>query len=89
MCLLTFDVMSQNRSVVVLPPSDSQGCGGVGFSALISCNNFYLASISVLALGNVKMPHTIVDQLVTASLEMEDVLVWLLQKLLKLTLMTV
>ena len=66
--LLTFDVMPQNRSVVVLPPLDSEGGGGVRLPTLVPRNHLNLPPIPVLALRDVKMPHSVVDQLVAASL---------------------
>ena len=66
--VLTFDVMPQNRSVVVLPSLDSEGGGGVCLTTLVPCDHLNLPAVSVLAFWNVKMPHTIVDQLVSASL---------------------
>ena len=66
--VLTFDVMPQNGSVVVLPSLDGEGGGGVGLPTLVPCDHLDLPPVPVLALRDVKMPHSIVDQLVSASL---------------------
>ena len=66
--VLTFDVVPQNRSVVVLPSLDSEGGGGVRLATLVPCNHLNLSAIPVLAFWDVKMPHSIIDQLVSASL---------------------
>ena len=60
--------MLQNGSVVVLPALDGQCGGGVCLAALVPCDHLDLAVVPVLALGDVQVPHTVVDQLVTASL---------------------
>ena len=76
--VLTFDVMPQNRSIVVLPSLDSEGGGGVRLPTLVPRNHLNLPPIPVLALRDVKMPHSVVDQLVSASLnEMIDFKVFL------------
>ena len=66
--VLTFDVMPQNRSVVILPSLDREGGGGVRLTALVPCDYLNLAAVPVLAFWDVKMPHSIVDQLMSASL---------------------
>ena len=66
--VLTFDVMPENRAVVIFPPLASKSCGGIGLATLVPCNHFNLSTVSVLALGDVKVPHPVIDQLVSASL---------------------
>ena len=61
--------MLENISVVILPPGDLEGGAGIGLTTLIPCNHLNFASIPVLTLGDVKMPHAIIDQLVSASLD--------------------
>ena len=68
-CLvLTFDVVLEDRSVVVLPPGHLEARVGVGLSALVPGDDLDLAAVSVLALGDVQVPHAVIDQLVAASL---------------------
>ena len=67
--MLTFDVVSEDGSVVVLPGGDLEGGGGVRLSALISSDHFNLSGVDVATLGNVKVPHAVVDQLVFAALK--------------------
>ena len=57
--VLTFDVMPQNGSVVVLPSLDGEGGGGVGLPTLVPCDHLDLPPIPVLAFRDVKMPHSI------------------------------
>ena len=61
--------MFEDRSVVVLPPVDLESGAGVGLSALVPGDDLDLAAVSVLALGDVQVPHAVVDQLVSASLK--------------------
>lgn len=68
MVLLTFDVMLEDRSVVILAPGNLESCAGVGLTTLVTSNNFNLAAISVLTLGDIQVPHAIIDQLVPAPL---------------------
>ena len=73
-CLvLTFDVVLEDRSVVVLPPVDLESGAGVGLPALVPGDHLDLASVPVLTLGDVQVPHTVVDQLVTAPLNMKNI----------------
>ena len=60
--------MFKNISVVILPPGNLEGGAGIGLTTLIPCNDLNFTPIPVLTLGDVKMPHTIIDQLVSASL---------------------
>ena len=70
--------MPQDRSVVVLASLDSEGGGGISLAALVPCDHLNLPAVPVLALRDVKMPHSVVDQLVSASLnEMIDFQVFL------------
>ena len=69
--VLTFDVVFEDGSVVVLPPGHLEACAGVGLSALVPGYHLNLAPVSVLTLGDVKMPHSIIDQLVSASLNLD------------------
>ena len=66
--VLTFDVVFEDRSVVVLPPVDLESGAGVGLSALVPGDHLNLAPVSVLTLRDVQVPHTVIDQLVAASL---------------------
>ena len=68
--LLTFDVMFEDRSVVILAPGNLESCAGVGLTTLVTSNNLNLSAISVLTLGDIQVPHAIIDQLMTASLNM-------------------
>ena len=61
--------MPQDRSVVVLASLDSEGGGGISLAALVPRDHLNLPAVPVLALRDVKMPHSIVDQLVSASLK--------------------
>ena len=65
---LTFDVVPENGSVVVLSGVDGKGGGCVGFTARVSGNDFDFATVNVATLGDVEMPHAVVNQLVFASL---------------------
>ena len=60
--------MPQNRSVVVLPSLDREGGGGIRLTALVPCDYLDFAAVPVLTFRDVKMPHSIVDQLMSASL---------------------
>ena len=64
--------MLENGTVVVLATFDSEGGGGVGLAALVPRDDLNLAVVSVLALGDVQMPHAVVDQLVSASLNLNN-----------------
>lgn len=68
MVLLTFDVMFEDRSVVILAPGNLESCAGVGLTTLVTSNNLNLSAISVLTLGDIQVPHAIIDQLVPAPL---------------------
>ena len=87
--------MLQDRSVVILPPLDSKGGGGVGLPALVPGDHLDLASIPVLALRNVQVPHSIIDEFVTASLKPKIFVLniqltkFFVEVIEKLTLMTV
>ena len=63
--------MLENRSVVILPPANLESGAGVGLATLIPRDHLDLAPVSVLTLGDVKMPHSIIDQLVSASLNLD------------------
>ena len=65
--------MLEDGAVVVPPPLAGEGGGGVGFAALVPGDHLNLATVPVLALGDVQVPHTVVDQLVTASLNEDTV----------------
>ena len=65
---LTFDVVPENGSVVVLSGIDGKGGGCVGFTARVSGDDFDFATVNVATLGDVEMPHAVVNQLVFASL---------------------
>ena len=60
--------MPENGSVVVLSGVDGKGGGCVGFTARVSGNDFDFATVNVATLGDVEMPHAVVNQLVFASL---------------------
>ena len=66
--VLTFDVVFEDRSVVVLPPGHLERGAGVGLPALVPGDHLDLASVPVLTLGYVQVPHAVIDQLVAASL---------------------
>ena len=65
--------MLEDGAVVVPPPLAGEGGGGVGLAALVPGDHLDLAAVPVLALGDVQVPHTVVDQLVTASLNEDKV----------------
>ena len=71
--VLTFDVVFEDGSVVVLPPGHLEARVGVGLSALVPGDDLDLAAVSVLALGDVQMPHAVIDQLVAASLNVGNI----------------
>ncbi len=60
--------MSEDWSVVVLSGGDLQGGGGVSLAALVPGDDLDLAGVDVTALGNVEVPHAVVDQLMFAAL---------------------
>ena len=60
--------MLQHGSVVVLASLHGEARSGVRLAALVARNHLDLAVVTVLALGNVQVPHAVVDQLVTAAL---------------------
>jgi hypothetical protein len=60
--------VSEDRSVVILPGGDLQGGGGVSLAALVPGDDLNLAGVDVAALGDVEVPHAVVDQLVFAAL---------------------
>ena len=60
--------MPEDGSVVVLPGGDLQGGGGVSLAALVPGNDLDLAGVDVTALGDVEVPHAVVDQLMFAAL---------------------
>ena len=60
--------MFEDRSVVVLPPGHLESGAGVRLPALVPSDDLDLAAVPVLALGDVQVPHSVVDELVTASL---------------------
>ena len=64
--------MFEDRSVVILPPGHLESGAGVGLPALVPGDHLDLAAVPVLALGDVQVPHAVVDQLVSASLKIED-----------------
>merc|ERR1719340_582627 len=41
-----FDVMFEDRSVVILAPGNLESCAGVGLTTLVTSNNFNLSAIS-------------------------------------------
>ena len=61
--------MPQNRSIIIFPPLDSEGGGGIRLSALVPRNHLDFTAVPVLAFGDVQMPHAVIDQLVSASLK--------------------
>ena len=65
--------MLEHRSVVVPPRGDCEGGGGVGLSALVAGDHLDLSAVRVATLGNVKVPHAVIDQLVSASLKKEEI----------------
>ena len=66
--LLTFHVVLQYRSVVIPSALHGQRRCRVALAALVPGDHFDLAVVPVLTLRDVQVPHTVVDQLVTASL---------------------
>ena len=60
--------MPEDGSVVVLTGGDLQGGGGVGLAALVPGDDLNLSGVEISALGDVEVPHAVVDQLVLASL---------------------
>ena len=66
---LTFDVVLEYGSVVVPSWRDGKSGGGVGLSALVARDHLNLAGVDVAGLGHVEVPHTVVHQLVAASLK--------------------
>ena len=60
--------MFEDRSVVVFPPGHLEGGAGVGLPALVPGDHLDLAAVPVLALGDVQVPHAVIDQLVATSL---------------------
>ena len=71
MLVLTFDVVFEDRSVVILPPGNLESGAGVGLPALVPGDHLDLPPVPVLALGDVEVPHTVVDQLVAAPLNIQ------------------
>ena len=71
--VLTFDVVFEDRSVVVLPPGHLERGAGVGLPALVPGDHLDLASVPVLTLGDVQVPHAVIDQLVAASLNVGNI----------------
>ena len=69
---LTFDVVLEDCSVVILTWVDCQSCWGICFTTGVTSNDFNFASINIPALGNIKVPHTIIYQLVFASLKLKN-----------------
>ena len=67
--VLTFDVVFEDRSVVILPPGHLESGAGVGLTTLVPGDDLNLATVPVLGLGDVEVPHAVVDQLVSASLK--------------------
>ena len=65
--------MLEDGAVVVPPPFAGEGGGGVGLAALVPGDHLNLAAVPVLALGDVQVPHAVVDQLVAASLSEDKV----------------
>ncbi len=59
---------SKKGFVRLTPGRDLQGGGGVGLAALVPGDDLDLSGVDVAALGNVEVPHAVVDQLVLASL---------------------
>ena len=70
--VLTFDVMPQNRSIIIFPPLDSEGGGGIRLAALVPRNHLDFAAVPVLAFRDVQVPHAVIDQLVSASLNIKN-----------------
>ena len=70
--VLTFDVVFEDRSVVVLPPGDLESGAGIGLPALVPGDHLDLASVSVLTLRDFQVPHTVIDQLMSASLNIKN-----------------
>ena len=70
--VLTFDVVFEDRSVVILPPGHLESGAGVGLPALVPGDHLDLAAVPVLALGDVQVPHAVIDQLVAASLRYRE-----------------
>ncbi len=61
--------LTRQKSFVGLTPGrDLQGGGGVGLAALVPGDDLDLSGVDVAALGDVEVPHAVVDQLVLASL---------------------
>jgi len=58
---LTFDVVAEDGSVVVLPGGDLQGGGGVRLSALVARDDLNLAGVEVATLRDVEVPHAVVN----------------------------
>ncbi len=54
--------------VRLTPGRDLQGGGGVGLAALVPGDDLDLSGVDVAALGDVEVPHAVVDQLVLDSL---------------------
>ena len=65
---LTFDVVPEDWSVVILPPGDFQGCCWVGLTARVPGNHLNFAGVHIAALRNVKVPHAVKKKLVLAAL---------------------
>lgn len=64
--------MLEDGSVVVPPWRDGESCRGVGLSALVTGNDLDLAPVCVAALGDVKVPHAVVNELVSTSLRTDN-----------------
>ena len=65
---LTFDVVPQDGSVVVLSWVDCERCCCISFTTRVSGDDFDFAAVDVATLRNVKVPHTVVNQLMFATL---------------------
>lgn len=65
---LTFDVVPKNGSVVVLSGGDLESGRGVSLAALVPGDDLNFSGVDVTTLRDVKVPHTVVDKLVLASL---------------------
>ena len=66
--------MFEDRSVVILPPGNLESGAGVGLPALVPGDDLDLAAVSVLALGDVQVPHAVIDQLVAAALNIKRII---------------
>ena len=71
---LTFDVVSEDGPVVVPPGADGERGAGVGLAALVPRDDLHLACVAQPRTGDLEPPHTVVQQLVAASLIVKFVL---------------